>query len=55
MENAREVMAGLGKCIAAYADADNLKVAMQEFTNAHCPYQNEKNAMLNYHWRVSIK
>ena len=54
VENAVQVMAGLGKCIQGFSDPELVKIAWEEFYGAHCPYREDRHSSKTHHWKVGI-
>jgi len=54
VDNANQVMMGIGRCIASFTDPEEFKKAWVELTNAHCPYQEDKHMSKQHHFKVSL-
>ncbi|XP_053396619.1 androglobin-like isoform X26 [Mercenaria mercenaria] len=52
VDNASQVINCIGKCINVFGDQEEFVKAWRELTQAHCPYQNEKQMSKQHHFKI---
>ena len=53
VDNASQVITGIGKCINHFGDMEEFKKSWNDLTTAHCPYQFDKQMSKQHHFQVS--
>lgn len=54
VDNASQIINGIGKCINTFHDQTEFQKAWKELTAAHCPYQNDKLMSKQHHFKVCL-